>query len=368
MDSDKKTPRFSVSDFLAVLNQTLDYAFGTIEIEGEVANFKVNKGKWVFFDLKDKESTVPVFMTIFQIRTTIRDGMKVVVSGSPRVTGAGRFSFTGASVRPIGEGSIKKSFELLKTKLEKQGLFDVAKKRPIPKDFQKLGVISSVSAAGYADFIKILNARWGGLDVWVANCGVQGASAADEIMRAIDFFNEQGEVEIIAIVRGGGSADDLAVFNDEPLVRKIAASKIPIITGIGHEVDESLADLAADVRASTPTNAAEMLTKDKEAELWRMNDSLVALGKYLDNYLSTVVSSNKNKLGNAKREIILRIERAEGELAKDKKILESLNPEKVLKQGYAIVSGKISPGSVVKITTFDNLISAEVKDVRKRTN
>ena len=368
MDSDDSSlvPRFSVSEFLEVMNQTLDYAFSNVEVEGEVLNFKVSKGRWVFFDLKDAESTVPVFMTIYQLRSTIRDGMKVRVGGSPRITKLGRFSLTGNRVMPIGEGNIKKSFELLRAKLARQGVFDPAKKRPIPENLKSIGVISSVTAAGYADFIKILNERWGGLDIWVANCGVQGLYAADEIIRALDFFNFERSVNIIAIVRGGGSADDLALFNDELLAKKISASRIPVITGIGHEIDESLADLAADVRASTPTNAAELLTKDKNAELWRIYDNLASVEKFLENYLDNLASTNRTTLKNLAHELELRIDHASAEIKNKQHLLDSLNPEKILKQGYSILSGKISPGNVVKITTFDKLINAKVETVHAR--
>ena len=365
-DSLPLTPRFSVANFLEVCNQTFDYALSNTEVEGEVANFKVSKGKWVFFDLKDRESTLPCFMTIFQLRSTVRDGMRVVVSGSPRLSNSGRFSFSATNIQPLGEGNIKKSFELLKEKLTKEGLFDRSKKRPLPENLKKIGLISSVTAAGYTDFLKILDERWGGLDVTVANCGVQGLQAADEIIRAIDFFNERGNCDIIVIVRGGGSADDLAVFNDELLTRRIASSRIPIMTGIGHEIDTSLADLAADLRASTPTNAAEMLTKDKNAELWRIYDNFSALEKYLFQYLDTLKETNKTSISSISREIISKIDTS-SELIKQKlKVLASLNPEKILKQGYSILSGKISPGNVIKITTTNQIITAEVKNVQTR--
>ena len=370
MPNDLKTPsiapRFSVTEFLAVCNETFEYAFSSVEVEGEVLNFKVSKGRWVFFDLKDGESTVPCFMTIYQLRTTIRDGMKVVVSGTPRVTQAGRFSLTANQVQPIGDGSIKKAFELLKAKLESQGVFDPKKKRRIPEPLSSIGVISSVSAAGYADFIKILNERWGGLDVWVANCGVQGLAAADEIIHAIDYFNLKGNVDIIAIVRGGGSSDDLAVFNDELLAKKIASSRIPVITGIGHEVDETIADLAADVRASTPTNAAELLTKDKNAEIWRLYDEFEKINDLIDREISFYQGIPRKDIGLITDFILTKIDDALEVNALQKSTLESYNPEEVLRQGYSILSGEISPGSVVKITTEKQLIKAEIKNVQDR--
>lgn len=359
-------PHFSVSEFLAVVNQTLDFAFPLIELEGEVSSFKISKGKWVFFDLKDATGTVSCFATLWTLRLPLEDGMKIVVSGAPKLTDFGKFSFTVQTLRPVGEGTIKKAFDLLKAKLEKEGLFAPEKKRAIPRDLKTLGVISSTSAAGYLDFLKILNARWGGLDLKVANCGVQGTQAADEIIRALDFFNEREPVDAIAILRGGGSKDDLAVFNDELLVRKIAASKIPVVTGIGHEIDISLADLAADLRASTPSNAAELLVPDRSAELSRLKDNFSSLDRYLGHYLSTLVETNRASLKNAERELLGKITAVQSGLTHQRQILDSLNPESVLKQGYAILSGKISPGSTLNITTHQNLIEAKVEHVKPR--
>ena len=361
-----ETPRFTVSQFIEVLNQTLDYAFPMIELEGEVSNFKTSKGKWGFFDLKDEQGTINCFIPLFSLRLPLEDGMQVVVKGHPKLTDFGRFSFTVQAIMPKGQGSIKKAFDLLKEKLTKEGLFDPAKKRPLPQDLKTIGVISSVNAAGYADFCKILNERWGGLTLRVANCGVQGLSAADEMIRALEYFNEQELVDVIVIIRGGGSKDDLAVFNDELLTRKIAASKIPVLTGIGHEIDESLADLAADLRASTPTNAAEMLTPDKRAETARLRDNFASLTKYLTHYFDTLKSTHLSQLTSVKALIEARVENATKELQNTQKLLGSLSPEAVLKQGYSIVTGNFSPGNVVKITTSNKLIEAEVKHVHNR--
>lgn len=358
--------KFSPTEFIAVTNQTLEYAYSSVLIEGEVASFKVNQGKWVFFDIKDAESSVPCFMTLYQLRMPLEDGMKVIVRGVPKITKWGKFSFTVQMVRPVGEGSLKKAYEALKKKLTNEGLFEPERKRKIPADLNRIGVISSTAAAGYADFIKIVNARWGGLKIKVAHTQVQGLDAPDQIIRALKYFNERSEVQMIAILRGGGSADDLAAFNDEALVRAIAASKIPVITGIGHEVDESLCDLAADVRASTPSNAAEMLTPDKKAILMNNNASIMRARKLILDRIETVWHENSEKMTRIARDAKNKIENFNNELKQKIKILEAMNPEKVLKQGYAIISGKISPGNVVKITTFKQEIDAEIKEIYER--
>lgn len=358
--------KFSPTEFIAVANQTLEYAYNSILIEGEVASFKVNQGKWVFFDVKDTESSVSCFMTLYQLRMPLEDGMKVVVRGVPKITKWGKFSFTVQAVRPVGEGSLKKAYEVLKKKLTSEGLFSPERKREIPKDLTKIGVISSTAAAGYADFIKIINARWGGLKIQVAHTQVQGMDAPDQIMRALKYFNEKSEVQAIAILRGGGSADDLAAFNDEALVRAIAASKIPVITGIGHEVDESLCDLVADVRASTPSNAAEMLTPDRENMKWGIEMIIDGLFRVVINQVDALKKKNVEDIAQITNVIKVKIVDLRKILSNQIKMLAALNPEKILKQGYAILNGKISPGNVVKITTYDQEIKAEIKEVYER--
>lgn len=387
--SDNNIPAMTPTEFIVVTNQTLEYAYSSVVLTGEVASFKVNQGKWVFFDLKDEESSVSCFMALWDLRMPIEDGMKVIVRGTPKVTKWGKFSFTVSKIQPVGEGSLKKSFEILKKKLAEEGLFNPEKKREIPKGLSKIGVISSTQAAGYADFIKILNARWGGIKVLVAHTQVQGMDAPEQIIRALRYFNERSEVEAIVIIRGGGSADDLSCFNDEKLVREIAGSKIPVMTGIGHEVDESLADLAADVRASTPSNAAELLTYDKRVENRRVKTVILQTGTRVTEVVSNLRRNNTEKVrsiadGLKRRfieprleeiqvkmrriieKIMLEFSKREDNLKHRIKMLEILNPEKVLEQGYAILAGKMSPGEEIEIITFEKEIKAKIKEVYER--
>ncbi len=362
---------FTVSEFIEVCNQSLDYSFPGIIVEGEVASFKVNQGKWVFFDLKEGDSTVSCFMVLSQLTSAIADGMKIRVRATPKLTRWGRFSLTVRQVMPVGEGSIKKNFELLKKKLTAEGLFDPARKRPLPEHFTRIGVISSVDAAGYIDFLKILDNRWGGLEVKTINTQVQGLAAPEQIIRAIQYFNEKSNVEIIAILRGGGSATDLAAFNDEQLARTIASSKIPIITGIGHEIDESLADLAADIRASTPSNAAERLTPDRIAISYQVKQRLSDAKHIIIERIDHLHQDNSQTIMQLKQEIIRKIDLQSQSLKETQRILASLNPEAVLHRGYAILNSKSTvyqTGDVVKITTFSQNLTVEVKDVQNRKN
>ena len=361
------TQVYSVSDFQAVCNQIMETAFSGVVIEGEVASFKVNQGKFVFFDLKDEQSSVGCFMMKFALRFPLEDGMKVRVRAVPKLTNWGKFSLTVQAIMPVGEGSLKKSFELLKKKLTSEGLFAPERKRPLPIPLTKIGVISSTQAAGYADFCKILNERWGGLEVQVAHTQVQGMVAADQIIRALKYFNERSEVEVIAVIRGGGSADDLAVFNDEALVRAIAASKIPVITGIGHEVDESLCDLAADVVASTPSNAAQMLTRDRKEVIANCQADVKRINNLLNTKIDELVAQNRGEIERIEQQIVVKITSMEQEVQAQIKILAQLNPENVLARGYALVTGNIDIGNVVKITTSKTEIDAKIEKISERS-
>lgn len=357
---------YTVSDFQAVCNQILETAFTGVVVEGEVASYKVNQGKYIFFDLKDDTASVGCFMMLFAQRFPLEDGMRVRVRAVPKLTNWGKFSLTVQAVQPVGEGSLKKSFELLKKKLTAEGLFDAAKKRPLPEKILKIGVISSTQAAGYADFCKILNERWGGLTVLTAHTQVQGMVAADQIMRALKYFNERGEVDVIAILRGGGSADDLAVFNDEALVRAVAASKIPVITGIGHEIDESLCDLAADIVASTPSNAAQMLTRDRREVMASIRADVKRINNLLNTKIDEITEANRAEISRIAQEIGRKIEILKTEVSSQVKILAQLNPENVLARGYALVRGEAKVDGEIEVETRKQIITAKVKSIKEK--
>ena len=168
----------SVSEFVALVNQSLEYAYPIVTVEGEVAEFRVSKGKWVYFNLTDEQSSVRMFTSVYQLRQPIEDGMKVVVKGVPKLHNKYGFSLNLSSIQPSGEGSIKKAFELLKKKLAAEGLFAEDRKRPIPEQPSRIGLITSGQAAAYTDFLTILNERWGGVEVLHADVQVQGDAAA----------------------------------------------------------------------------------------------------------------------------------------------------------------------------------------------
>ena len=331
---------YTVSDAVAVINQTLEYAYPTITIIGEVAEYKVSGGKWVFFNIKDDDMSLKCFAVAWQMRTPIKDGIKVQIIAKPRLGKYG-FSLNIDAVKPVGEGSIKKAFEMLRRKLESEGLFAVERKRPLPTLPSSIGVISSTGAAGYKDFIKILGERCGGIRIVVADTAVQGDDAPDQIIRALKYFNEsENPPQVIAILRGGGSRDDLVAFDDERLVRAIAGSRVPTIVGVGHEVDVTLADLASDVRASTPSNVAEILVPDRR----EIVDSTVTRLQYaISQYLANLQRLEDKILGDRdsmlqKTNLILEdVDRRVEHLSET---LRRLDPKKVLQYGYSIVRNK----------------------------
>ena len=371
LNSEIKKPQpheviYSVSDFIATSNDIFEKSFPSVLIEGEISSFKVNQNKFVFFDLKDEESVLGCFMTVWQLRFPLEDGMKVVAQVKPKLTNWGKFSLTVEKITPKGEGSLKKSLEILKEKLTREGLFDENRKRRIPQDLQKIAVISSTQAAGYADFIKIINERWGGLKIIVAHTQVQGMAASDQIIRAIDFLNSQSELpDVIAIIRGGGSADDLAVFNDEKLVRAVANSRVPIITGIGHEIDQSLCDLAADFAASTPSNVAQVLTPNKFDEMRFLRSKILRTNDLLLLKIAELKKANREKNQEIRDRILQNILDQKREIQAKKRILESYNPQNILAKGYALISGEITTGKEITIKTIDKTITAEVKNVNQ---
>jgi exodeoxyribonuclease VII large subunit len=364
MEKPQIQPIFSVSDFIAVVNQTLEYAYPSVSIEGEVASFKVSQSKFVFFDIKDKTGSIGCFMSVWQLRMPIEDGMRVIISAVPKLTQWGKFSLTIKTIRPSGEGAIKKSFELLKAKLETEGLFAPERKRQLPTIPQHIAVISSTQSAGYADFIKILNDRWGGIKIDVAHVQVQGEVAPDQMIKAINYFNQQELLpEVVVIIRGGGSADDLSAFNDELLVRAIAASRIPTLVGVGHEIDESLADLVADVRAATPSNAAQILVPDKSEIIRAVR---VQVGSLLPRMLQ-IIDQQKQAISEVLSGVIQTIERVVDEQAQRvanlKNVLTQLDPNTILARGYALIRGGQKVGAMIEIETSKVIMEAEVKNV-----
>lgn len=357
----------SVSDFVALTNQTLEYAYPKVFIEGEVSSFTVSQGKYVYFDLKDDHSSVRCFLWASEMRMPLEDGMKIIVGGAPKLTNKGFFSITVRSMKAVGEGTIKKSFELLKEKLKNEGLFSEERKRPLPEVPQYIGVITSTEAMGYKDFTTILEKRWGGMTIDVAHVQVQGDPAPDQIIRALHYFNSLEQLpEVLVIVRGGGSAEDLATFNDEPLVRAIAESRIPTLVGIGHEDDVTLTDLVADVRAATPTNAAQLLVPDRQEIIRSVRQQVTSVGYTVVAAIDTYSSQTRDHLTAIFRRIEEKLDDTFERLGTMRVAVAQLNPENVLKRGYALLRGEQKVGATLEVETITHILKTEVKDVTSK--
>lgn len=418
-------PAISVSQFLGLVNQTLrTIPSETFAIEGEVSDFKISQGKWVSFDLKDEEleAKLPCFMTTFQLGIPIESGMRVRVSGTAKVFERfGKFSLNVSSIMPVGEGALAKAYLMLKVKLTQEGLFELGRKRSLPKFPQTIGLITSKEAAAYGDFLRILSNRMGGLTIVHANVHVQGQYAVDEICAAFASFNAlpaEERPELIVLTRGGGSLEDLHAFNDERVVRAVFSSLAPVVVGVGHERDESLCDFVADVRASTPSNAAEIICHDRHDILRqvtfatdRLHDRLTSklqtyhmqidrstmlfertfigvgdrlrsltanLSHAFDGFRLQLVATREHIERNVQaneRRYRLTLDRSNARLIALERLLDSVNPTRVLARGYAIVRqaknivsnpGGLAAGDRLAIQFAKGTIEAEVLGSQKK--
>ena len=364
-----------VSDFVALLNQTLEYAYPGVVITGELANFRVSKNKWVYFDLKDELASVKFFGTIYSLPGPLEDGMLLRVRGQPRLHQLYGFSVNVSSIQPAGEGSIKRAAALLQAKLAAEGLFDEARKRPLPYPPGRIGLITSKQSAAYADFIKILDARWRGVDIQLIDVQVQGEPAPAQIAAALERFNGEAEPpEVVVIIRGGGSAEDLAAFSTEQVARAVAASRVPTLVAIGHEIDLSLAELAADRRASTPSNAAELLVPDRAKTLAELVEYGSQLGEAVRRQLRTARAGLEQQTAALDYDLRQVLDRADLAVKTQAGLLAALNPQAILRRGYAIVrqAGRpvravrsLSGGGIVDVQLGDGAFTAAVGKISK---
>lgn len=334
---------YTPSTFIAVFNQSIEYSFNVVMIEGEISSFRIAKGRWVYFDIKDEEATLRCFGTVYMLPGPLEDGMLVRIVCAPRLHPQFNFSMNIQSIMPVGQGAIAKQAELLFRKLDAEGIFAPERKRPIVYPPERIALVTSSESAAYADFAKIMNARWPFANVDVYDVQVQGQSAAEQIKLAIESANSSGEeYDVLVLIRGGGSAEDLAAFNDERIIRAIAGSRIPSMVAIGHEVDESLSELASDMRASTPSNAAELLVPDQTV----VQADLESLKANLFGSLRSVVFAQRELIHAERSALILNLQAAlvleRQTITHAHSRLALLNPREVLKRGYGIVrkSGK----------------------------
>ncbi|HSX15725.1 MAG TPA: exodeoxyribonuclease VII large subunit [Candidatus Saccharimonadales bacterium] len=367
---------YGVSDFVAYLNQTLEIAYPYVTIEGELSNLRISKNKWVYFDLKDEASSVKFFGTVYSLPGPLEDGMVVRVNGNPRLHNLYGFSVNVQTIVPVGEGALRRAADLLAAKLQAEGLFDLERKRALPYPPARIALVTAAGSAAYVDFMKILNARWRGVTVDHYDVQVQGEPAVGQIVAAIAAVNAAAEVpDVLVLTRGGGSADDLAAFSSEQVTRAVAGSRVPTLVAIGHEVDVSLAELAADQRASTPSNAAELLTPDRADVLRQLKSVRADLG----DSLIRLVADRKAWLSQQRTELHRGLQSSYQSAAfwlqATKQLLEAYNPTAALQRGYALVRvggvlvkriGQLQVGNALTITLSDGSVEATITATKEQ--
>jgi len=259
---------WKVRDLVAAVRSHIEREYSDAWVEGEISNFRAPESGHLYFTLKDGNSQIRVVMfrsSARLLRFRPADGLQVVVRG--RVTiyeDRGELQIAAEYIEPQGAGSLQLAFEQLKAKLEAEGLFATERKKPLPSLPCRIGVVTSAQAAALRDILNILERRHHSVNILIYPAQVQGDAASHEVAAGVRYFNQHDNVDVIIIARGGGSAEDLASFNDEALARSIAASEIPVISAVGHETDFTITDFVADLRAPTPSAAAELVIRSRQ--------------------------------------------------------------------------------------------------------
>lgn len=376
MHDEKPSARrvYRVSEITRRIRGVLEETFDEIWLEGEISNFTAHRSGHFYFSLKDAESQISCVMWRGRNLSMVfrpADGMKVVAFG--RITvyeQGGRYQLDVMQLRPAGVGDLQMAFDALKRKLDAEGLFRQEIKKNIPEFPERIGIVTSPTGAAIQDFISVISRRYPPAQIILAPVRVQGEFAAEEIARAVRQFNAFKNVDVLIVGRGGGSLEDLWAFNEEIVVRAVAESEIPIISAVGHEIDFTLSDFAADLRAPTPSAAAELVVPD-QAEL---TAALRHLSLRLQQNFSGLFNTYANQLDvmresyafrdvlNRVREYEMRIDENERRLVSTTEQnldyrtlnlsalrgkLNAMHPEKILKRGYSITRRK-STGQIFR--------------------
>ncbi|NUN70614.1 MAG: exodeoxyribonuclease VII large subunit [Bacteroidetes bacterium] len=391
---------FTVGELTRQIKGVLELGFPNQWVQGEISNCKHHTSGHLYFTLKDEQAQISAVMwrsRVAQLRFRPADGMKVIVRGNvtlyePR----GNYQIDCQSIQPLGKGDLQIAFEQLKERLQKEGLFDEARKRPLPAYPQRIGIVTSPTGAAVQDMISVLSRRFPSVELIIVPVKVQGAGAAEEIAGAIRLLNDEKMTDVMIVGRGGGSLEDLWAFNEEIVARAIVASKIPVVSAVGHEVDFSISDFAADLRAPTPSAAAELVVKDARevVELIRNYCYTMtgAMNNAIDSYKQTIAHLTKSYSFNKPHDLLRQRSQHVDELhrrleqglqhrfamIKQQTVslngrIRTLDPTLVLKRGYAIVrqgdrivssAAAAGPGPAV-VQFHDGTVGAELTQ-RKR--
>jgi exodeoxyribonuclease VII large subunit len=371
------TPTLTVSEFIAVFNQSMQMILPEVNVRGELANFRISKNRWVYFDLKDERSSLKFFGSVAVLPGPMEDGMNLEVTGSPWMHNLYGFSVNVISLKVTGEGSIAKAKSLLAKKLEAEGLFSQDRKRPIPYPPSRIALVTSVESAAYSDFIKIINARWGNVSIEVVDCLVQGASSPQQLSSAVNYVSQMANPpDVLVLIRGGGSEDDMSAFSDERVVRAVSSSRVPTLVAIGHERDISLAELAADQKASTPSNAAELLVPDCRHEKLALAQVHKSLKRNLSQVIESKRQENLKTIDYLYQKLNTKFEQERSRLNQKNSLVNAMNPRLPLKKGYALVRDSqqrqvrsvksVKLKDEISLELIDGGLISKVEDINER--
>lgn len=372
---------FSVSEVNQYLKQLLESQSDLhhIPVMGEVSNFKRYASGHCYFTLKDEKSALKCVMfksSAVRLSFTPQNGEKVVALGSISVYERdGVYQLYVTAMRRQGIGDLMQAYEALKEKLTKEGLFDESRKKPLPRLPRAIGIITSPSGAAVHDIITVSRRRNKGVKLILYPVKVQGEEAAGEIVRAIDFFHRHHLADLLIVGRGGGSIEDLWAFNEEPVVRAIAASEIPIISAVGHETDFTLSDFAADARAATPSQAAEFAVIDVAA----YRNGIAFYWDKAAKLLEKKIHENAQLADSLQQELtqamVAELDAKKHSLSLMAAKLSALSPLTVLSRGYTITTAAghravqgvsdVSVGDTIRTTVADGTISSVVSEIEK---
>ena len=387
-------PPLTVSDLTRKIKLILESGFPSIAVQGELSNFKHHSSGHLYFTLKDEGAQLPCVMWRSRaagLSFMPEDGMKLVAGGRISVYEVrGSYQLDVQSLRQLGAGELQAAFEKLKQRLGAEGLFDSDRKRPLPLIPRRIGLVTSPTGAVLQDMKNVFRRRFPGIELILNPVRVQGAGAAAEIAEAVDDFSRFGEVDVVIIARGGGSLEDLWAFNEEIVARAIARSAVPVVSAVGHETDFTIADFVADLRAPTPSAAAEIVVPDRRELLENVADSWYRI----EQAVLAIVSNRRERIHNLLNsyafnrpvdllrqhsqhadELLRALHRISAHAfelteARQRSLdqrLTALDPRLALKRGYAIVRREGSIVSSARKVHARDPIEVEFQDGRVRS-
>lgn len=331
---------YKVSELNFELKKLLEGNYPDIWVEGEISNFHHHSSGHMYFDLKDENSKIRAVMFFGDnrnIKFMPEDGMKVLARGGVTLyLRKGEYQIVVRYIEPKGKGALLIAFEQLKKKLKAEGLFDIKYKKPIPFLPSRIGVVTSLGGAVLHDIKNVLNRRFENHHLVISPSSVEGESASSEICRAIDDLNQYGKVDVIILARGGGSLEALWAFNTEEVARAVFSSEIPIISAVGHETDFTISDFVADLRAPTPSAAAEMVMPEKSELLNQIYSYITRLKTSLPRVTTNLKNQVNYLYGDLQKVISLIINERKSSFKNLSEKLNTLSPLAILSRGYSV--------------------------------